>query len=62
MDRFAGMTRPVAEMLAYRVFNILDDPSDDSKRISAQEFGNWAKDLPDLLAERTPGACSFATN
>ncbi|KAJ6603129.1 hypothetical protein B0H10DRAFT_2079495 [Mycena sp. CBHHK59/15] len=49
MQRFVGMTRPVAEHFAYRVFNVLDDPKDDSERISASEFGIWAKDLPDLL-------------
>ncbi|CAK5265705.1 unnamed protein product [Mycena citricolor] len=50
MQRFVGMTRPVAEHLANRVFNVLDDPKDDSERISAADFGIWAKDLPDLLA------------
>lgn len=49
-QRFTGMTRPVAEILANRVFNVLDDSGDDSKRISAADFGLWAKDLPDLLA------------
>lgn len=51
MYRFAGMTQPVAEVLANRVFNILDDPEDDSKRISASGFGTWVRDLPDLLAD-----------
>jgi hypothetical protein len=54
MQRFVGMTRPVAEHLANKVFNVLDDPEDDSERISAAEFGIWAKDLPDLLGEHTP--------
>ncbi|KAJ7251804.1 hypothetical protein B0H12DRAFT_1118937 [Mycena haematopus] len=49
MHRFVGMTRPVAEHLANKVFNVLDDPKDDSERISAADFGVWAKDLPDLL-------------
>lgn len=51
MKRFTGMTRPVAELLANKVFCILDDPSDDSARISASEFGIWAKELPALLGE-----------
>ena len=49
MQRFSGMTLPVAEFLANNVFCILDDPKDDSKRISARAFGNWIKDLPTLL-------------
>jgi serine/threonine protein kinase len=55
MQRFVGMTRPVAEHLANKVFNVLDDPKDDSERISAAEFGIWAKDLPDLLGSQSPG-------
>ncbi|KAJ7502808.1 hypothetical protein B0H11DRAFT_1906655 [Mycena galericulata] len=55
MQRFVGMTRPVAEHLANKVFNVLDDPKDDSERISAAEFGIWAKDLPDLLGNQSPG-------
>ncbi|KAJ3758845.1 CAMK/CAMK-unique protein kinase [Lentinula raphanica] len=51
MTRFAGMTQPVAEVLANKVFNVLDDPEDDSKRISASGFGTWVRDLPDLLAD-----------
>jgi serine/threonine protein kinase len=51
MNRFAGMTQPVAEVLANRVFNLLDDPEDDSKRISASGFGTWVHDLPDLLTD-----------
>nr|GAT57756.1 kinase-like protein [Mycena chlorophos] len=54
MQRFVGMTRVVAEHLAYKVFNVLDDPNDDSERISAAAFGAWAKDLPDLF-NQTPG-------
>ncbi|KAI0655911.1 kinase-like protein [Cubamyces menziesii] len=49
MQRFTGMTLPVAEFLADNVFCILDNPKDDSKRISARAFGAWIKDLPDLL-------------
>ncbi|KAF9038336.1 kinase-like protein [Hymenopellis radicata] len=49
LQRFTGMTRPVAEMLANRVFNVLEDTNDDSSRISAVEFGSWVKDLPELL-------------
>ncbi|KAJ6593672.1 hypothetical protein B0H19DRAFT_1091503 [Mycena capillaripes] len=55
LQRFVGMTRPVAEHLANKVFNVLDDPKDDSERISAADFGIWAKDLPDLLGNHTPG-------
>ncbi|KAJ7668422.1 hypothetical protein DFH06DRAFT_982908 [Mycena polygramma] len=55
MHRFVGMTRPVAEHLANKVFNVLEDPKDDSERISAADFGVWAKDLPDLLGSHTPG-------
>ncbi|KIY65667.1 Pkinase-domain-containing protein [Cylindrobasidium torrendii FP15055 ss-10] len=50
LSRFTGMTRPIAEMLANRVFNILEDSSDDSSRISAEDFGVWIRDLPDLMA------------
>lgn len=49
MYRFTGMTRPVAEFLANRVFCILDDPGDDSPRVTASEFGMWVKNLPTLL-------------
>ena len=49
MQRFTGMTLPVAEFLANNVFCILDGPKDDSKRISAHAFGAWIKDLPNLL-------------
>lgn len=49
MTRFTGMTHPVAELLATRVFCILDNPKDDSQRITADEFGLWVKNLPDLL-------------
>ncbi|KAJ3891267.1 CAMK/CAMK-unique protein kinase [Lentinula edodes] len=51
MYRFAGMTQHVADVLAHKVFNILDDPEDDSKRISASGFGTWVRDLPDLLGD-----------
>ncbi|KAJ3572385.1 hypothetical protein NP233_g3126 [Leucocoprinus birnbaumii] len=49
MYRFTGMTRPVADFLANRVFCILDDPGDDSPRVTASEFGTWVKNLPTLL-------------
>ncbi|KAJ3798374.1 hypothetical protein GGU11DRAFT_589011 [Lentinula aff. detonsa] len=51
MTRFAGMTQPVAEVLANKVFNVLDDPENDLKRISASGFGTWVRELPDLLAD-----------
>ncbi|KAF8160947.1 hypothetical protein B0H34DRAFT_653731 [Crassisporium funariophilum] len=49
MYRFTGMTKPVAEVLANKVFCILDDPTDDSQRMTAADFGAWAKNLPILL-------------
>ncbi|KAJ7594754.1 hypothetical protein C8J56DRAFT_448170 [Mycena floridula] len=51
MQRFAGMTRPVAQFLAERVFNILDPSDEDGQRISARDFGKWIKDLPELLGQ-----------
>jgi hypothetical protein len=51
MQRFPGMTIPVAEYLAEKVFCILDDPKDDSQRVEARDFGLWIKDLPSLLAD-----------
>ncbi|KAF9047326.1 hypothetical protein BJ165DRAFT_1403061 [Panaeolus papilionaceus] len=47
--RFTGMTRQVAEFLAHKVFCILQDTTDDSLRVSAADFGAWAKNLPTLL-------------
>ncbi|EPQ57692.1 hypothetical protein GLOTRDRAFT_92494 [Gloeophyllum trabeum ATCC 11539] len=49
VHRFPGMTEPVAKYLAENVFCILDDPQDDSKRVSARAFGKWARDLPALF-------------
>ena len=51
MQRFTGMTRPVAEYLTSKVFCILDDSKDDSQRVDARELGIWIKDLPALLAD-----------
>jgi len=51
MQRFTGMTLPVAEYLANNVFCILDDPIDDSQRVEASEFGTWIKDLPSLFTD-----------
>lgn len=53
MQRFDGMTRPVADLLANKVFCILEDQTDDSQRITASEFGAWAKDLPALLGDHS---------
>jgi serine/threonine protein kinase len=53
LQRFPGMTRPAAEHLANKVFCILDDPSDDSARMGARDFGVWVKDLPSLLSGQT---------
>jgi hypothetical protein len=56
MQRFTGMTLPVAEYLTDKVFCILEDPTDDSQRVGAREFGTWIKDLPALLADTSaPG-------
>ncbi|KAI0062852.1 kinase-like protein [Artomyces pyxidatus] len=49
MQRFTGMTLPVANFLVDNVFCILDDPTDDSQRIGAREFSAWVKDLPTRL-------------
>ncbi|KAI0829636.1 kinase-like protein [Trametes gibbosa] len=49
MQRFTGMTLPVAEFLANNVFCILHNPRDDSQRISAHALGHWIKDLPNLF-------------
>ena len=51
MQRFNGMTRPVAEYLTSKVFCILDDPKDDSQRVEARDFGIWIKDLPAHFAD-----------
>ncbi|KAG6811995.1 hypothetical protein H0H92_004960 [Tricholoma furcatifolium] len=53
MYRFAGMTRPVAEHLANKVFCILEDPEDDTPRITAHEFGSWVRHLPSLLGSHS---------
>lgn len=49
VHRFPGMNRQVAEFLANKVFCILENDVDDSRRISAAEFGTWVKNLPTLL-------------
>ncbi|KAH9171195.1 kinase-like protein [Lactarius sanguifluus] len=54
MRRFAGMTLPVANFLVENVFCILDDPTDDSQRIGAREFGVWIRDLPTLMGASQP--------
>jgi hypothetical protein len=54
MRRFSGMTLPVANFLVENVFCILDDPTDDSQRIGAREFGVWVRDLPTLMAAPQP--------
>lgn len=54
MSRFTGMTSAVAEFLATRVFCLLDDPVDDSQRISAGDFGLWVKDLPSHFSAISP--------
>lgn len=56
IQRFTGMTLPVAEKLAKEVFCILPDPADDSPRISAGDLGAWARDLPSLFGTERPEA------
>ncbi|KAI9511209.1 kinase-like protein [Russula earlei] len=56
MRRFTGMTLPVANFLVENVFCILDEPTDDSQRIGAREFGIWIRDLPTLMAASQPVA------
>jgi len=51
MQRFTGMTRPVAEVLANKVFCLLPDSKEDAPRMSAAEFGAWARNLPNLLGQ-----------
>ena len=48
------MTLPVANFLVENVFCILDDHTDDSRRIGAHEFGLWVRDLPALMAPSQP--------
>ena len=64
------MTLPVANFLVENVFCILDDPTDDSQRIGAREFGIWVRDLPTFMAapqpvththSRVPSTASMAT-
>ncbi|KAG1751637.1 uncharacterized protein EDB91DRAFT_1243883 [Suillus paluster] len=51
MQRFTGMTWPVAEFLTQRVFVL--PPFDTSHMpITAKQFGAWIKDLPALLSDR----------
>ncbi|KAL5523561.1 hypothetical protein ACEPAG_7734 [Sanghuangporus baumii] len=57
MQRFAGMVPTVASFLCQRVFCILpsDDPADSAgRRVSAREFGRWARELPRLMASEEP--------
>ncbi|KAH9991761.1 kinase-like domain-containing protein [Russula vinacea] len=70
MRRFPGMTLPVANFLVENVFCILEDPTDDSQRIGAREFGVWVRDLPTFMAapqsaththSRGPSTTSAAT-
>lgn len=51
MQRFTGMTWPVAEFLTQHVFVL--PPFDASHMpITARQFGAWVKDLPALLSDR----------
>jgi len=49
IQRFAGMTLPVATFLVENVFCVLDDPTSGFQRIGAREFGIWVCDLPTLM-------------
>ncbi len=53
--RWSGMTFPVANFLVENVFCVLDDPSDDSQRIGAREFGIWVRELPALMGASQSG-------
>ena len=55
IQRFTGMTLPVATFLVENVFCILDDLFSPSHRIDAREFGIWVRDLPTLLTASQPG-------
>ena len=47
MQRFPGMTIAVAQFFAHHIFSLLDpDPTKPVTRISAHDFGVWARDLP----------------
>ena len=55
LSRFPGMTYPVADFLANRVFCILPNPNalllpNTGIRVSARAFGEWIKSLPVLMA------------
>ena len=54
------MTKPVAEFLASKVFCILQDPGDDSLRVTANEFGAWSRDLPMLLGIAAHSPTTFS--
>ncbi|KAG9316689.1 kinase-like protein [Chiua virens] len=58
VQRFTGMTAPVAEFLATRVFCLPPSTSfslsGNTVPVSAREFGAWIKDLPALLSESAP--------
>lgn len=51
-SRFAGMTKPLAELLSSRIFCILDNNQDDQQRIQAADLGSWVRaNLVDVLQE-----------
>lgn len=60
MRRFAGMTLPLANFLVENVFCILDEPTDDSQRIGAREFGLWIRDLPTLMGASQPATLTHS--
>ncbi|KAG8887859.1 hypothetical protein FRB98_008825 [Tulasnella sp. 332] len=58
LQRFPGMTPPVADFLANHVFCVLDTPGMggplrgwSGKRASAKEFGEWVRRLPGLMGQ-----------
>lgn len=51
MQRCPGLTADVANFLAQRVFRVIELGDDPDCRVTAVEFGEWAKRLPILLAQ-----------
>ncbi|KAG9010805.1 hypothetical protein FRB94_009712 [Tulasnella sp. JGI-2019a] len=57
LQRFPGMTPPVADFLANRVFCVIDTPNAgpvrgwSAKRATAKEFGEWVRRLPVLMGQ-----------
>jgi hypothetical protein len=59
-ERFVGMSEAVATFLVRRVFCFLPMGQDANRkgtalRVSAEEFGKWAKNLPELFGKSGAG-------